>query len=143
MQVHIWYFETRSIRTMIYPSIQEGDIFDVIKIENGMHIQYEPLQRIITSPNTNNAKFPMIKKRQRLCAMKILSRTNSMLHDEIKKNTHLYKTEIEKFNNNSKRKYSRIHLEKEQIPSKEEEHNIFLTKVEEKFGKQIRDVPIF
>ena len=56
---------------------------------------------------------------------------------------HLYKTEIQKVNNNSQRKYSRMHLEKEQMPTKEEENNIFLTNVGENFEKQIRDVPIF
>ena len=53
--------------------------------------------------------------------MKILSRTNYVLHDKIKKKKHLYKTEIQKVNNNSQRKYSTVHLEKEQMPTKEEE----------------------
>ena len=65
MQVQIWSSETRSIRTTIHPSIQERYIFDVIKIQNGTHIQYEPLERIITSPNTNNVKLPMIKTKQK------------------------------------------------------------------------------
>ena len=62
--------------------------------------------------------------------MNILSRRNYLFCDEnntIKRKKHLYESEIQKVNNKIQIKYSRAHLEKEKMPTKEKENKLFLT----------------
>ena len=87
--------------------------------------KYEPLQKIITSPNINNSKLSMIKtetKKDNVCVLqRFLVQQIQCYMMKLRKKKHLYKTEIQKVNTNSQRKYSTVHLEKEQMPTKEEE----------------------